>query len=104
MRFRRPWLGAYATDFLFRAKAAGFVVPDAALDKAYDALEEFAVRESRYSSSYDFEVYESRYSNDTEQKLMDRAVAYAAYVLAKAGRMDKRAPALSARRPAVRIE
>ena len=84
-----PWLGAYATDFLFRAKAAGFVVPDAALDKAYDALEDFAVRESRYSSSYDFEVYESRYSNDTEQKLMDRSVAYAAYVLAKAGRMDK---------------
>ena len=29
-----PWLGAYATDFLFRAKAAGYVVPDAALDKA----------------------------------------------------------------------
>ncbi|HOY77547.1 MAG TPA: alpha-2-macroglobulin [Hyphomonadaceae bacterium] len=84
-----PWLGAYATDFLFRAKAAGFVVPDAALDKAYDALEEFAVRENRYSSSYDFEVYESRYTNDTEQKLMDRSVAYAAYVLAKAGRMDK---------------
>ena len=84
-----PWLGAYATDFLFRAKAAGFVVPDAALDKAYDALEEFAVRENRYSSSYDFDVYESRYTNDTQQKLMDRSVAYAAYVLAKAGRMDK---------------
>ena len=60
-----PWLGAYATDFLFRAKAAGFVVPDAALDKAYDALEEFAIRESRYSSSYDFEIYESRYQHDT---------------------------------------
>ena len=29
-----PWLGAYTTDFLFRAKAAGYVVPDAALDKA----------------------------------------------------------------------
>ncbi|MDP3736944.1 MAG: alpha-2-macroglobulin [Hyphomonadaceae bacterium] len=84
-----PWLGAYATDFLSRAKAAGFVVPDAALDKAYDALEEFAVRESRYSTGYDFEVWESRYNPDTEQKLMDRSVAYAAYVLAKAGRMDK---------------
>lgn len=84
-----PWLGAYATDFLFRAKAAGFVVPDAALDKAYDALEEFAVRENRYASSYDFDVYESRYTNDTQQKLMDRSVAYAAYVLAKAGHMDK---------------
>ena len=84
-----PWLGAYATDFLFRAKAAGFVVPDAALDKAYDALEEFAVREDRYSSGYDFDVYESRWHSDTQKQLMDRSVAYAAYVLAKAGRMDR---------------
>ena len=84
-----PWLGAYATDFLFRAKAAGYVVPDAALDKAYDSLEEFAIRESRYSSGYDFEVYESRYSNDTAQAMMDRSVAYASYVLAKARRMDR---------------
>ena len=84
-----PWLGAYATDFLFRAKAAGYVVPDAALDKAYDALEEFAVRESRYSSGYDFEVHESRYHTDTAKQMMDRSVAYASYVLAKARRMDR---------------
>lgn len=84
-----PWLGAYATDFLFRAKAAGYVVPDAALDKAYDALEEFAIRESTYSTGYNFEVYESRWNPDTRERLMDRSVAYAAYVLAKAGRMDK---------------
>ncbi|HVY87430.1 MAG TPA: alpha-2-macroglobulin [Hyphomonadaceae bacterium] len=84
-----PWLGAYATDFLFRAKAAGYVVPDAALDKAYDALEEFAVRESTYSTGYDFDVWESRFNPDTKQKLLDRSIAYAAYVLAKAGRMDK---------------
>lgn len=84
-----PWLGAYAADFLFRAKAAGYVVPDAALDKAYDSLEEFAIRESRYSSGYDFEVYESRYHTDTERQMMDRSVAYASYVLAKARRMDR---------------
>ena len=84
-----PWLGAYATDFLFRAKAAGYVVPAAALDKAYDSLEEFAVRENRYSSGYDFEVYESRWTNDTAKAMLDRSVAYAAYVLAKARRMDK---------------
>ena len=64
-------------------------MPDAALDKAYDALEEFAMRESSYSTGYDFDVWESRYNPDTAQKLMDRSVAYAAYVLAKAGRMDK---------------
>lgn len=83
-----PWLGAYAADFLFRAKAAGYVVPDAALDRAYDALEEFAIRESRWSVGYDFEVYESRWNPDTSEQLMDRSVAYASYVLAKAGRMD----------------
>jgi len=84
-----PWLGAYAVDFLTRAKAAGYVVPDAALDKAFDALEEFAVRESQWSTGYAFEVYESKYNPDTNQLLMDRSIAYASYVLAKAGRMDK---------------
>jgi alpha-2-macroglobulin len=84
-----PWLGAYATDFLARAKAAGYAVPDAALDQAYDALEEFAIRENRWAVGYDFAVYESRYNPDTEQRLMDRSIAYAAYVLARAGRMDK---------------
>lgn len=84
-----PWLGAYATDFLARAKAAGYVVPEAAMDAAYDALETFAIRESRYGTGYDFDVWESRWNNDTEQKLMDRSVAYASYVLARAGRMDR---------------
>lgn len=84
-----PWLGAYATDFLARAKAAGYAVPDAALDRAYDALEEFAVRENKWAVSYDFTVYQSQYNPDSEERLMDRSVAYAAYVLARAGRMDK---------------
>ncbi len=84
-----PWLGAYATDFLARAKAAGYVVPDAALDRAYDALEEFAVRENKWAVGYDFSVWESQYNPDNEQRLMDRSSAYAAYVLARAGRMDK---------------
>ncbi|MEP7210531.1 MAG: alpha-2-macroglobulin [Alphaproteobacteria bacterium] len=84
-----PWLGAYATDFLARAKALGYVVPDAALDKAYDALESFAVRENTYTSQYDFAVYESKFNPDTKKLLLDRSIAYAAYVLARGGRMDK---------------
>jgi uncharacterized protein YfaS (alpha-2-macroglobulin family) len=84
-----PWLGAYATDFLARAKALGYVVPDAALDKAYDALETFAVRENTYVAQYDFDVYESKYNPDTRKLLLDRSIAYAAYVLARGGRMDK---------------
>jgi uncharacterized protein YfaS (alpha-2-macroglobulin family) len=84
-----PWLGAYTVDFLSRAKALGYVVPDAAMDKAYDALEEFAIRDRSYASDYDFDVYQSKWNPDTKQLLMDRATAYGAYVLAKAGRMDK---------------
>ncbi|MDR2213695.1 MAG: alpha-2-macroglobulin family protein, partial [Pseudomonadales bacterium] len=79
-----PWLGAYITDFLARAKAAGYVVPDAALDKAYETLEAFAIRGNTYVSGYDFTVYRP----NAQQLLVDRSVAYAAYVLARAGRMD----------------
>ncbi len=84
-----PWLGAYATDFLARAKSLGYVVPDAALDQAYDALETFTVRESTYGAGYDFRVFESKYNPDTRKLLLDRSIAYGAYVLARAGRMDK---------------
>ena len=85
-----PWLGAYATDFLFRAKAAGYVVPDAALDKAYDALEEFAVRGSRVTRrAMTSKSMRAAGTTTPRKQMMDRSVAYAAYVLAKARRMDK---------------
>ncbi|MDR0780594.1 MAG: alpha-2-macroglobulin family protein, partial [Pseudomonadales bacterium] len=84
-----PWLGAYATDFLTRAKAAGYVVPDAALDKAYEALEEFALKDDNDYYYYGYSVYYYYWGGDSRQLFMDRSVAYAAYVLAKAGRMDK---------------
>jgi hypothetical protein len=84
-----PWLGAFAVDFLARAKSAGYVVPDAALDRAYDALEDIAVRENQWSTSYDFDVPTSRANPDTPDLLMSRSVAYGAYVLARAGRMDR---------------
>lgn len=38
----RPWIGAYATDFLARAQEAGYTVPDAALERAYTGLEHIA--------------------------------------------------------------
>jgi hypothetical protein len=87
-RAATPWIGAYAVDFLSRAKAAGYVVPDAALDSAYDALEEFTVRESSWSTGYAFDVSEGYNGPETSERLMDRAIAYGAYVLAKAGRID----------------
>ncbi|MEM7766467.1 MAG: alpha-2-macroglobulin [Pseudomonadota bacterium] len=84
----RPWLGAYTTDFLHRAKAAGYAVPDAALDRAYTAMRTVATGDAWRVYGYDSEVYENRWHNDTQARMMNRASAYALYVLAKSGEAD----------------
>ena len=83
-----PWLGAYTTDFLHRAKAAGYSVPDEAMDRAYGALQTVATGDAWRVYGYDREVHESEWHDDTQARLMHRASAYALYVLAKAGRAD----------------
>ena len=86
--YASPWLGAYATDFIFRAKEAGYAVPEEALNRAYGALRTVATGDTWRVYGYDTEVYESRYSNDSVQQMMYRSSAYALYVLAKAGEAD----------------
>jgi alpha-2-macroglobulin len=86
--YASPWLGAYATDFIYRAKEAGYAVPDEALDRAYGALRQIATGDAWRVYGYDTDVYESRYSNDTVDQMMKRSSAYALYVLAKAGKAD----------------
>ncbi|MBY9066552.1 alpha-2-macroglobulin family protein [Hyphomonas sp. WL0036] len=86
--YASPWLGAYATDFIFRAKEAGYSVPDEALTRAYGALRTVATGDAWRVFGYDTDVYESRYSNDSVQQMMYRSSAYALYVLAKAGEAD----------------
>ncbi|MEZ5921763.1 MAG: alpha-2-macroglobulin [Parvularculaceae bacterium] len=83
-----PWLGAYVTDFLWRAKQEGYGVPDEALDKAYDALAQIARTDRWVYIGYNMKAYEGKWSNDTTDKLRRRAAAYALYVLARAGRAD----------------
>lgn len=83
-----PWLGAYVTDFIYRAKEAGYSVPDEALERAYGALRAVSTGDAWRVYGYDTDVYESRYSNDTSEKMMHRSAAYALYVLAKAGKAD----------------
>lgn len=87
-RSATPWLGAYITDFLTRAKAQGYIVPQAPLDSAYGALRNVARIESGSSVGYDFDVYRWPGSNDSTELLRSRSAAYALYVLAKAGRAD----------------
>lgn len=84
----QPWLGAYVTDFLYRAKAEGYGVPDEALDKAYDALAQIARVDRWIYIGYQMEAYQGPWSNDTTEQLRRRSAAYALYVLARAGRAD----------------
>lgn len=87
-RAASPWLGAYVTDFLRRAKAAGYVVPNAPLDAAYKALRSVARLDDFGSVSYDFEVYAWPGNTDSKERMRSRSAAYALYVLAKAGKAD----------------
>ncbi|HVY86259.1 MAG TPA: alpha-2-macroglobulin [Caulobacterales bacterium] len=83
-----PWLGAYITDFLQRAKAKGFAVPQQPLDQAYRALRSVARLNDSASVNYEFDVYHWPGSNDSEALMRSRAAAYALYVLAHAGQAD----------------
>ncbi|HIG21170.1 MAG TPA: alpha-2-macroglobulin family protein [Henriciella marina] len=83
-----PWLGAYTTDFVYRASEAGYEVPEVALERAFESMRAVAQGDAWRAYGYDTDVWESEWHNDTEAKLMRRASAYALYVLAKAGRAD----------------
>ena len=84
-----PWLGAYFTDFLARAAEAGHPVPAAALERALQALQPVAQGELWRAYGYDSQVPEARFTTDTRERLAHRSAAYASYVLARAGRVDR---------------
>ncbi len=86
--YASPWLGAYTTEFILRAREAGYAVPQEALTRAYGALRNIAAGEAWRAYGYYTEVYEGAGANDTQQRLMQRSAAYAAYVLARGGQGD----------------
>ena len=87
-RYASPWLGAYTTDFLVRAKQQGYVVPDEALKRAYSALRNITSGDSWRIYGYDTDVWESRWHSDSTEKLLQRSGPFAMYVLAKSGEAD----------------
>lgn len=87
-RWASPWLGAYVTDFLYRARGEGYAVPTEALDRAYASLQEIARVDRWYLASYQTDVPEFENNNDTRDFLRRRSAAYALYVLARAGQAD----------------
>jgi uncharacterized protein YfaS (alpha-2-macroglobulin family) len=88
-----PWLGAYATDFLIEAKARGADVPQAAIDRALNAMRLVSKPDGFASVAYRLEYPEWWASNKEASKkaterMRSRASAYALYVMAKGGRGD----------------
>ncbi|XBQ17559.1 MAG: alpha-2-macroglobulin [Oceanicaulis sp.] len=82
------WLGAYTTDFVARAAAAGHPVPPAALDRALAALQPVSQGEI-WRSGYEDPNPNPRWTSDTREAIIDRSAAYALYVLARAGQADR---------------
>ena len=84
-----PWLGAYAADFLTRAKEEGYAVPEAAITRALDGLTPLAQGRFYRSSGYDVSLPPKQFTADTKDRLERRSSAYALYVLARNGRADR---------------
>lgn len=82
------WLGAYITDFLYRARADGYGVPEESLEKSYGALAQIARIDRWVYSGYQMQAHEGPWSNDTTDQLRRRSAAYILYVLARAGKAD----------------
>lgn len=79
-----PWTQIYLVDFLSRAKAAGYDVPQPALDRALDWLDTQQAQANIFAGT----------DNASDATVTPDTRAYALYVLARAGRPD--APALRA--------
>jgi hypothetical protein len=69
-----PWLSAFTMDFLLRARAKGFAIPDSAIETGLEGLARVAAGEGGTTNDTD------RYGRGPA------AQAYANYVLAKEGR------------------
>lgn len=82
------WIGAYVTDFLYRAKQQGYYVPQEAMDNAYKALGQITSTDRWISVGYITRVQRGSIYADRQEFLRRRAAAYAFYVLARAGRAD----------------
>jgi uncharacterized protein YfaS (alpha-2-macroglobulin family) len=82
-RWATPYLGAYIVDFLSRAKAKGYAVPDEAMSRAYDAIGRF-----ENGDSWQMSVFWAPAGERFRRDPIVAGEAYAAYVLARARRAD----------------
>lgn len=87
------WLGAYATDFLFEARALGAPVPAESAEKAIAAMRQISRPDGEAQIGYRLSYPEGWTPDKSEtaaetKHMRSRASAYALYVLAEAGRGD----------------
>jgi uncharacterized protein YfaS (alpha-2-macroglobulin family) len=78
-----PYLGAYIVDFLARAKAKGYAVPDEALARAYDGIGDFVI-----GGSWRTAVFWAGPGAVDRREPVLAGEAYADYVRARAKRAD----------------
>jgi uncharacterized protein YfaS (alpha-2-macroglobulin family) len=88
-----PWLGAYTTDFLIEAQRRGAPVPQAAIDRALNAMRQVSRADASSGVSYRLSypgwwMSSEEASNQATQRMRSRTSAYALYVMAKGGRGD----------------
>jgi uncharacterized protein YfaS (alpha-2-macroglobulin family) len=88
-----PWLGAYITDFLIQAKAAGAPVPQAGVDRALAAMRQISKPEGWSPVSYRLDYPKTWFVSEDAAKqatarMRSRAAAYALYDLAEGGQGD----------------
>lgn len=86
--YSTAWVGAYATEFIQRAEAEGFDVPENGLKTAYKGLSQIVAMRNYPSISYDYGRGYSDWNGRYRAQRSSEAAAYAHYVLARAGRGD----------------
>lgn len=84
-----PWLGAYTADFLTRARAAGYAVPDEAMNRALAALQPVAQGQIYSAYGYNSDPGDPSWTSDNAERLLHRSATYALYVLARNGKADR---------------
>jgi uncharacterized protein YfaS (alpha-2-macroglobulin family) len=82
-----PWIGAYITDFLSMAKAAALPVSDAAMERAYRALQ--PVSQGNYRQAYGYDTNVRWLRQEWRDAIERNAMAYALYVLTEGGVVDR---------------
>jgi len=86
--YASAWVGAYAAEYIQRANAKGYDVPDSAMEKTYQGLRKVTALENYPKIGYDYGRGYSDWGSSYRRQRSAEAAAYAHYVLARGGKGD----------------